>query len=673
MKRAFYVVDNLKTTETADRFFIDGVATSGSVDRLGDIVVPEGVKSESDIPLFLYHDSWQTVGRATLGKAGKGGIPFRAWLPKLTEPGRLKERVDEAIQLVKHRLVTGVSIGFDVLNDAWESIKGTSGYRFLETEVLELSIVPIPANRDATIATVKSLVERPPAAMGRSGPPPHDRNRPGASGQRGQPESGPPGNPNRSRKGDDMKTLKELREARNTKTARLQELSDTRKQENRGFSDEEREEWDGLSDEVRGLEDEIREAEFTQMQTRGARPVGGSNEDEGSASRSRSAGSSSSGAQQRSGRANSQFSKQQDPDDAFPGQSFVRQIIAKAVARLTDRSAVAVAEERWQKSNPKLVAFIRANVAGGGTGSGEWGAELAAADTRYNGDFIDYLYGLTIFDQLPLRVVPENVHIKGQDGVGTGYWVGESKAIPATTLDFSDVTLTGLKVAALCAVSNDLLMKSEPSAEMLIRDALAEACAQRVDTTFLGAGAAVAGVSPAGILNGLAAISSNGSDADGLRADVAALLAPFIAAKNASGLIFVTNPSLATGAGLLVNALGQIEFAGMNGDAPQLFNRRVWVGDNVGAGDLILMKPSDIWRIGDRGVQVSLSRDATIEQTDAPANASDTPVAAAGTLVSMFQTESTAFKVVRRISFAKRRASAVAFVGNAAYGPPAGS
>jgi HK97 family phage prohead protease len=157
MKRAFYVVDNLKTTETADRFFIDGVATSGSVDRLGDIVVPEGVKSESDIPLFLYHDSWQTVGRATLGKAGKGGIPFRAWLPKLTEPGRLKERVDEAIQLVKHRLVTGVSIGFDVLNDAWESIKGTSGYRFLETEVLELSIVPIPANRDATIATVTAL------------------------------------------------------------------------------------------------------------------------------------------------------------------------------------------------------------------------------------------------------------------------------------------------------------------------------------------------------------------------------------------------------------------------------------------------------------------------------------------------------------------------------------
>lgn len=684
MRRAYYVAQNLRATDTPAEFRISGIATSGSVDRLGDIVVPEGVQSQSDIPLFLYHDSKSTVGRARLGKASKDGIPFEAWMPRISEPGRLKDRIDEAILLVKHRLVTGVSIGFDVLNDAWEAIKGTNGYRFLETEVLELSIVPIPANADATILTVKSIAELPRAALGRSSPQLGNRNRPGASGHQGRGLDDPDSSSNRSQRGI-MKTLKELREARQTKAARQKELADARAAESRAFTPEERDEWDQLSDEVRGLDDDIRVAEYTAGEARSARGVSGGNEDEGAASRGRSAGGGGGGneggggggggSSQRRGKSPLILirGKHADPDDDFPGQSFIRGVIAKAVGRLTDRSPVAVAEERWAKSHPHLVQFIRATVAGGGTGSGEWGAELAQADTRYTGDFLDYLYGMTIFDQLPLREVPENIVIKGQDGVGTGYWVGESKAIPATALDFLSVELKGLKVAALCAVSNDLLMKSEPSAEALIRDALAEACAQRVDSTFLSNAAAVAGVSPAGILNGLSAIASAGPDGDGIRADVAALLAPFIAAKNASGLAFVTNPTVSTGAGLLVNALGQTEFPAMNGDAPTLLNRRVYVGDNVGAGDLILMKPSDIWRIGNQGIQVSLSREATIEQTDAPANASDTPVAAAGTLVSMFQTESTAFKVVRRISFAKRRASAVAYVGDAAYGPTAGS
>jgi hypothetical protein len=59
---------------------------------------------------------------------------------------------------------------------------------------------------------------------------------------------------------------------------------------------------------------------------------------------------------------------------------------------------------------------------------------------------------------------------------------------------------------------------------------------------------------------------------------------------------------------------------------------------------------------------------ATIEQNDAPAGASDTPVAMASHFVSMFQSESTAFKVVRRINFQKRRSTAVTVLSNAEYG-----
>ena len=199
-------------------------------------------------------------------------------------------------------------------------------------------------------------------------------------------------------------------------------------------------------------------------------------------------------------------------------------------------------------------------------------------------------------------------------------------------------------------------------------DALRDASAQRIDTTFLSTSAAVSGVSPAGILNGVSAIASNGGTAQDLRDDIMALYAGFITAKNANGLYLVTTPSLAKATSLMVNALGQTEYPGLNANGGSLLGDTVVTGDNVGAGDMILLKPSDIYKIGDSGVQVSASDVAMIEQSTAPTGATDTPVAASQAFTSMFQEESVAIKVVRRINFAKRRTGVVAYIGDAAYG-----
>jgi len=360
-----------------------------------------------------------------------------------------------------------------------------------------------------------------------------------------------------------------------------------------------------------------------------------------------------------------------DKDEAFPGQNYTRMVIAKTLARIDDVSAVGIAHKRWGQSNPNLVGSIKAAVAGGSTEAGEWGAELVHID-RYTADFIEYLYSRTVFDKLPLREVPANVNIAGQDGAATGYWVGQSKSIPLSKADFMDVNLTPLKVAALAVVSKELLRDSSPAAEKLVRDALVEASAQRVDQTFLGTAAASAGVSPAGILNGVSAGSSAGADIDGVIADVKALYASFIAANNADGLQFVTTQSLSKALGLMQNALGNWAFPGISANGGSLLGDPLVAGGNVGAGDLILLKPSDIYKIGDRGVEVSLSTEAALQMDNAPDGASDTPTANTS-VVSMFQTDSVAIKVVRPLNFAKRRASAVAFIGDANYGAVTGS
>lgn len=453
-----------------------------------------------------------------------------------------------------------------------------------------------------------------------------------------------------------MKTITEqiadLEATRSAKAARLSEVMTKSMTEGRSTDEAEGAEFDEIELEIKSIDaDLVRMRRLEKLNSEKAKPVDGSGSEAGSNSRGTTI-----------------IVRSSDQPEKFKGQNYVRQVIAKAVARMDETSAVRVAETRWGKSNPTLVSIMKANeVAGGGSGIGEWGHELVTADNRYTGDFIEFLYAATVYDKLPLRPIPANVMIKGMDGTATGYWVGESKAIPASAADFSDVTLTPLKVGALAVISNELMRDSSPDAEMLVRDALVQASAQRVDATFFSAAAAVPGVSPAGILAGVAGIVSAGVDAAGLRADIKALYALFIAAKNATGLQLVMNPSLAKSIQLMTNALGQTEFPNVMMMGGNLLGDPIVTGDNVNPLFMALLKPSDIYRIGDTGVQVSVSNTAMIEQSSAPTGATDTPVAASQVFNSMFQSESTAIKVVRSINFAKRRASAVAYINNAAY------
>jgi HK97 family phage prohead protease len=640
MDRA-YATLTIKQVDQQRRTF-RGIATTVATDRMDDVVESRGAQFKLPIPLLWQHDQRDPIGWVRTAKVSDSGIEIEGEIADVPDSGPLKERLTLAWQYIKSNLVRGLSIGFNPLEAA--EIEGSRwGRRYLKWEWLELSAVTIPANQEATIVAVKSFAARS-AASGLG------TQLPGASGSA-----------TKTGKGQTMKTiheqLAELREALGVKTARLTEIKDASATEKRAMSQDERTEFDQLLADVESLGDEIRVKQAEALVASTAQPVSHQRSFEGAAD----------------SRGPAFFVKRQDPDDKYQGQAMTRFFIAKALAYMQIKEGNFVtpgqiAEARWGKTHPKLVQYIKAAVAGAGTGSGEWGAELAQSDERYTGDFIEFLYSRTVFDRLPLRPVPSRVHIKGQDGAATGYWVGESKAINVSKADFSDVELTPLKVGAIAVCSKEWVMDASPSGEMLIRDSIVEASAQRVDSTFLSTTAATNGVSPAGILNGVTITGSAGTDADALRYDIKVLYDIFIAAKNASGLAWVMTPGLAKAISLMRNAFGQVEFPGLTATGGMLEGDAVFTGDNVGAGDLILMKPSDIWKIGDRGIQVSMTDQATIEQDNDPQGESDTPTAASATLVSLWQTESIGFKVVRPINFAKRRTSAVAYIGAAEYG-----
>jgi HK97 family phage prohead protease len=138
-----------------DKRIIEGIATTPSPDRLQDVVNPLGAKFTLPIPFLWQHRHDQPIGHVIEAAPNKGGIPFKAQLVKAEEPGALMDRLDEAWQSIKLRLVRAVSIGFAPLK--WVYNEKTGGIDYEEWDWLELSGVTIPAQPEAVINQVKQF------------------------------------------------------------------------------------------------------------------------------------------------------------------------------------------------------------------------------------------------------------------------------------------------------------------------------------------------------------------------------------------------------------------------------------------------------------------------------------------------------------------------------------
>ena len=162
MKRAYSLLE-IKSFDDEARE-LQGTATTPTPDSYGDIVEPKGAEFKLPIPFLWQHNSSQPIGHVTKAKVTGKGIDVTVKLVKTSEPGTLRDRLDEAWQSVKLGLVRGLSIGFSPKEHSF--IEGTGGIHWITWTWLELSAVTIPANADATIQTVKSLDTALRAASG---------------------------------------------------------------------------------------------------------------------------------------------------------------------------------------------------------------------------------------------------------------------------------------------------------------------------------------------------------------------------------------------------------------------------------------------------------------------------------------------------------------------------
>ncbi|SKB27082.1 phage prohead protease, HK97 family [Sphingopyxis flava] len=154
MQNRAYSVLQVKAFDDDTRKF-SGIATTPTVDRMGDIIDPLGVKFKNPLPLLHQHFHDRPVGTVKFKKPTKDGIEFEAEIAKIEEDGPLKDRCDTAWGELKYGLVRATSVGFRPIE---YSFMDNGGIRFSEVEVYELSTVTIPAQPDAVIFdTIKSL------------------------------------------------------------------------------------------------------------------------------------------------------------------------------------------------------------------------------------------------------------------------------------------------------------------------------------------------------------------------------------------------------------------------------------------------------------------------------------------------------------------------------------
>jgi HK97 family phage major capsid protein/HK97 family phage prohead protease len=602
----------LKALEAAHSRTFAGLATTPDLDRQGHSIDPAGVTYRNPLPLLFQHDQKLPIGWATFGAATASGIPFTAHLPQIDEPGPLKDRISEVWQLIKAGLITSVSIGFRILDDAVKPIKG--GMRLLRTEVVELSLVTIPSNPHASILLVKSL-----AALG-----------PNPSAALGGPRS----------LGTTMTLSEQIRSYESTrasKAAEMMAMMAAAADHGVTLDAAERDRYDNLDAEVQSLDDHITRAKRTDaLQMANLAPV----PQTPTASR---------------------LPAISIRKDLPPGTAFVRGALALLRANGNRYEAVEHAKQ-WQDSTPEVALWLKAAVAPGTTTDPAWAGVLAQAQNVTN-EFVELLRPATILGKIPnLKKVPFNVSVPIQTLGGVYGWTGQGAPKKVTKLGFGTDKLVITKATGIIVLTEELVRSSDPSAEAICRADMIAGIAQFLDSQFIDPTVAeVINVNPPSITNGTTAIASSGS----ALADIHALISALAAANvPLGGVTLIMSETNAFTLGMTRDAYGNRVFPGMGATGGTVDGINV-VTSNTAGTNVIAVQPQFVLYADDGGVQIDLSREASLQMDDAPMNPAD----ATTVFTSLWQNNLVGLRAERFINWKRVKLEAVKYVSGATYAP----
>ena len=614
MDRAYSTL-TIKSIDLEQRV-IEGIASSPEPDRAGDVLVPEGAQFQLPMPLLWQHSPDLPIGEVTAATVTASGITITAKLAQVDEAGRLKDRLDEAWQSIKARLVRGLSVGLKPV-DAVPRKKGDpfSGLHIKRWIWAETSAVTLPMNVAATITAIKSA-----AAPG--GLP----DRLGAASLRVPTMTYP-----------EQITAQEAKRA--TVVASMASLMQTATDAGSTLSGDDSKQYDTWAGEVKSLDAHlVRLRELETLNAGAAQPVP---------------------------RTPSPTTPVVQVKSQLPqGTAFVRAACALLTCKGNTYEAVEYAK-RWNDSTPEVGLYLKAAVAAGNTTDTTWASPLV--NQTISNEFLELLRPATILGKVPnLRRVPFNVKVPSQTAGGTYGWVGEAKPKPVTKLAFSAETLGIAKAAGIIVLTEELVRLSNPSAEALVRADMIAGIAQFLDTQFIDpAVAAVAGTNPASITNGASTAAATANP----MADILGLIAHF-STNNipVDGVTIIMSSVNALALSFQVYSDGTQKFPGIGINGGN-FKGITIVTSQAAGTNIIALQPSLILYADDGGVSIDVSREASLQMDSAPASPAD----ATTVLVSLWQHNLVGLRAERFVNWKRVGTTSVKYLTAAAYPAPAGA
>jgi HK97 family phage prohead protease len=663
-------------------------------DRYGDIVSAAGweLANFKRNPIALFgHDYHFPIGRWAdlhIDKEAKGLRGKLQMAPKGTSA-----RIDEIRTLIEHDILRAVSVGFrptatpESLKD--KDGKDTGGVRFLRQELLECSVVPIPANPNA-LAIAKALnvsSDTLKLVFAESG---NQRQRPRARTLAGE-FAAPP----RATRATAMSLQQRIQDAeqrlngkRDQLTEHLRNLDDANPRE----SDDEitTELTRQIGDDERHL-GTLKEAELAiSPGSRNSDPE----VDPASRGRSLVVTDPSSGRPARQVAIKRLDGSTRVTVPSARSQSLRRKKELDTVDYIVRNGVITLMAHRLKKSPDEVRVMIygqdeqtkaayygiqKAATTPAMTDQEFWAQELV---TTINGEYMSPLMPTAIYPLLAGRGMSMDFGRNGRIGIPTrsrsrslaGAFVGEGQPIPVKQGMFETQFLTPKKLGVITVMTREIEQYSTPAIEGLLREAISEDTGESIDSILLDANPDTV-VRPPGLRNGVTPLEGTTAAAvpnvlDRMLLDARRLRAELIGSTfgNVRAPVWILHPttadkiamSTATGSGVFPF---KDEIA-----AGSFWNWPVLETTIIDPDELMAVDAADFVTVGAGAPTFEVSDQATLHMEDTNplpiiGGTTAAPVPAVPTR-SLWQTDSYALRMLYRLNWALRRDGMVAWMQN---------
>lgn len=659
------VSDIVHKTHATPATGMDFVLSDATADRFGDVIEVDGwdLNNFQKNPIALFaHDKSFVIGKWTNLRVGDNDLRGELTLaPKGTSP-----RIDEIRRLIEADILRATSVGFRPIEHAPMNAKDPwSGTRYVKQELVECSVVAVPANANA-LAVAKSLNVSPATVRMVFGEHAGDNtvrrsfNRPTRGEHAGKTEivttkpAGEHAETNERQKGKPMLLSKRIQDGEKGLLA-LQDQLDTHIE---SIDD------DNPTDEQTAItEDLTAKIEMRQRNLNSLRAIEVKNastaEDAGDTTRVKTNGSK--------------------PPAGFvarhkkvePLDYFFRAALVKCKSRADGVAIDDVRRKIYGDDEVTRVVcdmVLKAASAPALTTVAGWAAELVQ---QIYADFMQVLLPMSVYPKLAAQGQSLTFGAAGRIIIPTrnltpsiaGSFVGEGMPIPVRQGAFASQTVVPKKVAVITTWTKEMDEHSIPAIEGLLRQAVLEDTALAIDAVLLDNNPATT-IRPNGLRvyqAGLTPTAGGGFNA--LVGDIKLLHGSLLTltSGNVRNPVMILNPQQVLNIRLMQPPAAAAPLFPFQTelDAGRLVGANLIVSSTVPVGMVIMVDAADFVTVGQEGPRLEISDQATLHMEDtAPADIvsgpTGTPVAATP-VKSMWQTDSLALRLIMFTNWIMRR------------------